>query len=509
MCVSVSKIHIERVPSQNFVHSDQLLPATSQMLPEECKQNTVLRILAFRSRITVALRALEPYFGNTMDSFSVTTLAALYRQKKLSPVEVVETCLRRIERLNPTLNAFITVTAETARQEAKRAEAELFRGQDRGLMHGIPVALKDLVDTAGIRTTCGSRIRTAHLPAVDAEIVHCLEAAGAVSLGKTNLLEFAYGVVHPDFGPTLNPWDGARTAGGSSGGSAAAVAAGLCCAAVGTDTGGSIRIPASYCGVVGFKPSYGLVDDKGVFPLSRSLDHVGLIARTCRDAAALLGALTGRVFPVETALDGLCFGIDPGYLEKTEVEGAVLEVFRGACEVFRAAGVKIVEVDLGLEGANAALLDILLPEASLIHEDFLAEYREDYAPGTRAQLEQGLTVPATVYLKAQRFQRALQRRFTEHFQIAAVLTPTVPWVAPAEDPSVTGDEGAAEMHFTGPFNLLGLPALSVPCGLENGLPIGLQIITAQQTDGRALGIGAAFERLQPFPLIGVNENLNS
>ena len=232
------------------------------------------------------------------DSFgSISAVAALYRQKKLSPVEVVETLLGRIEQL-PALNAFVTVTAEAARQEAKRAEAELFRGFERGLLHGIPVALKDLVDTAGVRTTCGSRLRAAHAPTKDAEIVRRLKEAGAISLGKTNLLEFAYGVVHPDFGPTLNPCDPTRTAGGSSGGSAAAVAAGLCFAAVGTDTGGSVRIPAAYCGVAGFKPSYGLVDAAGVFPLSWSLDHVGPIAPSSRDAAALLGALTGRAFSV-------------------------------------------------------------------------------------------------------------------------------------------------------------------------------------------------------------------
>ena len=440
---------------------------------------------------------------------SIAAVAALYRQKKLSPVEVVETLLNRIGQLNPVLNAFVTVTAETARQEAKWAEAELYGGLDRGLLHGVPVTLKDLIDTAGVRTTCGSRLRAAHVPAKDAAVVRRLKEAGAISLGKTNLLEFAYGVVHPDFGPTLNPWDHAHTAGGSSGGSAAAVAAGLCFAAVGTDTGGSIRIPASYCGVVGFKPSYGLIDAEGVFPLSGSLDHVGPIARTCRDAAALLGALTGRAFPLDITLDGLRFGVDPSYLEKTEVQPAVLAAFVEACNVFRAAGAKIVEVELGLEQANPALLDMLLPEASLIHEDTLHR-KEDYAPETLAQLEQGLTVSATTYLKAQRFQQTLQRRLAEHFlAVDALLTPTVPWVAPAEDPSVTGDEGAAEMHFTGPLNLLGLPALSVPCGLSDGLPIGLQIVTTQQTDGQTLGIGAAFEQLAPPFVLSVNENFNS
>jgi aspartyl-tRNA(Asn)/glutamyl-tRNA(Gln) amidotransferase subunit A len=432
----------------------------------------------------------------------IVDIAASYRRNNLSPVEVVETCLERIELLNPTLNAFITVTAETALEAARRAEAELSKGHDRGLMHGIPIALKDLVDTKGVRTTCGSSLRAEHIPTADAKIVRRLEEAGAISLGKTNMLEFAYGVVHPGFGPTLNPWNEGRTAGGSSGGSAAAVAAGLCCAAVGTDTGGSIRIPASYCGVAGFKPSYGLVDLDGVFPLSWSLDHVGTIARGSRDAAALLEALTGRAFGATDELSGLRFGTDPTYLEKIEVQPAVLEAFRLACDMFRSAGATIVEVRLpDLERANDALLDLLLPEASVIHENAFPNSEEGYAPATREQLEQGLTVPATAYLRAQQFQKTLQSRFAEQFlTLDSLLMPTAPWVAPAEDPSVTGDEGAAEMHFTGPFNLLGLPALSVSCGLSDGLPIGLQIVTGYQKDSQALSIGAAFEVLYPIPI---------
>jgi aspartyl-tRNA(Asn)/glutamyl-tRNA(Gln) amidotransferase subunit A len=437
---------------------------------------------------------------NTLER--IVDIAASYRRKTLSPVEVVETHLERIERLNPTLNAFVTVTADSALEEARRAEAELFKGRDRGLMHGIPIALKDLVDTEGVRTTCGSRLRAAHIPAADAKIVRRLKDAGAISLGKTNMLEFAYGVVHPDFGPTLNPWNVGRTAGGSSGGSAAAVAAGLCCAAVGTDTGGSIRIPASYCGVAGFKPSYGLVDLDGVFPLSWSLDHVGPIARSSRDAAAFLEALTGHAFGASDGLSGLRCGTDPAYLERTQVQPAVLEAFRLACDVFRSAGATIVEVRLAdLERANDALLDLLLPEASMIHEDAFTNNEEGYAPGTREQLKQGFTVSATAYLRAQQFQKTLQSRFAEQFlSLESILMPTAPWVAPAEDPSVTGDEGDAEMHFTGPFNLLGLPALSVSCGVNDGLPIGLQIVTGYQKDTQALSIGAAFEVLCPVPI---------
>jgi aspartyl-tRNA(Asn)/glutamyl-tRNA(Gln) amidotransferase subunit A len=205
---------------------------------------------------------------------SIPEVGRLYRSGELSPVEVTQLTLERIEALNPTLNAFITVTSDVAMQAASRAEHELRASTDRGPLHGIPVALKDLVDTAGIRTTAGSRILAEHVPGQDAPIVTRLKDAGAVIIGKTNMLEFAYGIVHPDYGATWNPWDPQRTAGGSSGGSAAAVAAGLCYAAAGTDTGGSIRIPAAYCGVAGFKPTYGLVSLEGIFPLSWSLDHL-------------------------------------------------------------------------------------------------------------------------------------------------------------------------------------------------------------------------------------------
>ena len=254
----------------------------------------------------------------------IAQVAARYRDGSLSPVTVTELTLARIAALNPTLNAFITVTATSALAAAQRAAAELQRGQDRGLLHGIPIALKDLIDTAGVRTTCGARILADHVPAQDAVIVEHLQAAGAVVVGKTNLLEFAYGIVHPDFGPTWNPWAPTRTAGGSSGGSAAAVAAGLCYAAVGTDTGGSIRIPAAYCGVAGLKPTYDLVSLQGIFPLSWSLDHAGPIARTSADAALLLDALLGKTpTPIAPAdLRGLRLAVLANHRAGAELEAA-------------------------------------------------------------------------------------------------------------------------------------------------------------------------------------------
>jgi len=431
----------------------------------------------------------------------IAEIAARYRRGDLSPVEVTERTLARIAALNPTLNAFITVTAEAARTAARQAETELAAGRDRGLLHGIPIALKDLVDTADIRTTCGSRILANHVPAADARIVRHLRDAGAVLVGKTNLLEFAYGIVHPDFGPTWNPYDPSRTAGGSSGGSAAAVAAGLCYAAVGTDTGGSIRIPAAYCGVAGFKPTYDLVSLDGVFPLSWSLDHAGPIARTAADAALLLDALLDRKpAPVRPAkLDGLRLGVLAAHREGKEMEPAVADAFDAACTVLARAGATLSDVtipDLAL--ADGVLLSVIAPEASVIHADRIAACPDDYASLTRQQIELGFAIPAVVHVRAQQYRRHLTCRFLAAFeQVDAILSPTAPWVAPREDPAVVGDEGAAEARRTGPYNLTGLPALTVNCGFgPTGLPIGLQIATPPGADAACLAIGAAYEAIR-------------
>jgi aspartyl-tRNA(Asn)/glutamyl-tRNA(Gln) amidotransferase subunit A len=304
----------------------------------------------------------------------IAAVAARYRDGSLSPVAVTELALSRIAARNPALNAFITVTAEGARAAAQRAEQELRRGKDRGLLHGIPIALKDLVDTAGVRTTCGARILAGHVPPHNAALVDHLQAAGAVLVGKTNMLEFAYGIVHPDIGPTWNPWAPDRTAGGSSGGSAAAVAAGLCYAAVGTDTGGSIRIPAAYCGVAGLKPTYGLVSTQGIFPLSWSLDHAGPIARTSADTGLLLDGLLGRkpapIAPAE--LHGLRLAVLANHRAGTEMEEAVQQAFDGACRDLSRAGAVLYEATIpDLHLADDALFGVVGPEASAIHSRWL------------------------------------------------------------------------------------------------------------------------------------------
>ena len=241
---------------------------------------------------------------------SIPELGAAYRSGTLSPVAVTRQALERIAKRDGKLNSFITVLGERSLDRAATAERELRAGQDRGALHGVPIAIKDLVDMAGVPTTFASRAGSPKHPAEDAPVIRRLEAAGAVILGKTNLLEYAYGAVHPDFGQTNNPWDPTRTSGGSSGGSAAAIGAGLCFAALGTDTGGSIRIPAAYCGVVGLKPSFGLIDTTGVQALSWSLDHVAPLARSCGDAALLLEGMTGQRYPMTPPdLKRLRFGV--------------------------------------------------------------------------------------------------------------------------------------------------------------------------------------------------------
>lgn len=425
---------------------------------------------------------------------SIAHIGGLYRSGQLSPVELTRRCLEQIQALDPVLNAFITVTAEQALRQATQAERELRSGHDRGPLHGVPIALKDLIDTAGIRTTCASRILNEHVPQQDAVIVRHLEAAGAVSLGKTNCSEFAMGVPHPDYGQSNNPWDVARTSGASSGGSAAAVAAGLCFAAVGTDTGGSIRIPASYCGLAGLKPTSRLVDLEGVFPLSWSLDHAGPLARSSADAALLLEGMTGKTFQQRVSLKGRRFGViqrgGPG------VEPEVTAVFDVACDALRAAGAELTEVEIeGLDQADAALFSVLLPEAAAIHARWIGTRADDYAPVTRQQIEMGFAVPAVTHVRAQQYRRWLTRRFLDALgSVDALISPTVAWVAPVEDPVFTGDEGAVEGARTVPHNLTGLPALSVQAGFgEGGLPVGLQIVTRPQTDAFCLGLGSVME----------------
>ena len=427
---------------------------------------------------------------------SIAELGAAYRKRKLSPVDITRQCLARIAKLDGKLNAFNTVLEKESLARAARAEKELASGKDLGPLHGVPVALKDLVDLAGVPTTYSSRAGSPKTPKNDAPLVAKLKASGAVIMGKTNLLEYAYGAVHPDVGQTNNPWDHKRTSGGSSGGSAAAVATGMCYAALGTDTGGSIRIPAAYCGIVGLKPTYGTVDLAGVQALSWSLDHGGPLARSCADAALFLAAITGKRFSARPKdVEGLRFGVMKHQDEAKHIQPGVKKAVDGVLTRLKRAGAKLKPVSVPeMDLAPDALMAILYPEASVIHQRLIAAEPEGFGEITRQQIEAGFAIPATAYVRGQMLQRALAARFRKLFdEIDVLISPSVPWVAPAEDPALNDDSGAGEMLYSGLYNVLGLPALALPAGLSEGLPAGLQIATPWGADSLAFSVGTTIE----------------
>jgi aspartyl-tRNA(Asn)/glutamyl-tRNA(Gln) amidotransferase subunit A len=456
---------------------------------------------------------------------TIAEIARLFRSDKLSPVELTELMLARIERTNPKLNAYITVTDELARMQAKRAEAELgARGKrktrtDRGLLHGIPLSLKDNICTEGIRTTAGSKILRDFFPERDAPVVTRLKQAGAVLLGKTNMHEFAYGVTtnNPHYGPTRNPWDTTRIPGGSSGGSAAAVAAGLCFGSIGTDTGGSIRIPAALCGIVGLKPGLGRVDVTGVIPLSVTHDCAGPLARTVADAAILFRAIANggngkgegvrRRGSGARKLSKLRLGIPREFFFEV-ISGEVEKSFEVAARSIRGLGARIKEVSIPLLAqTEKAGNRIAWAEASYYHQQSGwfpgrgAEYSED----VRSRLETGMKVLAVEYLEAQEQRRSFisqMREVMEKEAIDALMVPTTPIAAPliGEETTRVGQDDhptrALLLRLNRPANLAGVPAISVPCGFTaaGGLPIGLQFIGAERNEQVLLDVADLYQR---------------
>lgn len=434
--------------------------------------------------------------------------------------------LARIERLNPKLNAYITVTAEVALAQAKKAESELFapRGRrshrDRGPLHGIPISLKDNINTAGIRTTAGSKILKDFIPKEDAVVVAQLKQAGAVILGKTNMHEFAYGVTsnNPHYGPVRNPWDLARVPGGSSGGSAAAVAAGLCYGSIGTDTGGSIRIPASLCGVVGLKPTWGRISCEGVVPLSPLLDCTGPLARTVRDVAILTGAIYLRVGrePDLAKLGSLrtdprkfCLGI-PRQLFFDALSTDVRKAFDSALRDLRKAGVQTTDISIPLlDETEDAGNNIAWVEAILFHsqQGYFPARAAEYGQDVRARVEMGAKVSALDYLRA----LEIQKQFTIQLHMAlaesgadSIVYPSTAIEAPLinQESSRIGNHDyptrAILLRHNRPANLAGLPAVSLPCGFApSGLPIGLQVMGGVSSEAVLLRIAKIFERIHP------------
>ena len=457
---------------------------------------------------------------------SIEEIASLYRKRELSPVELTRTMLARIEQLNPKLNAYITVSAELALAQAKKAEGELFgrRGRkghrDRGPLHGIPISLKDNIYTKDIRTTAGSKILRDFVPLHDAVVWAKLQEAGAILLGKTNLHEFAYGVTtnNPHYGPTRNPWDLARIPGGSSGGSAASVAAGLCYGSVGTDTGGSIRIPAALCGIVGLKPGIGRVSADGVVPLSSHLDFVGPLARTAVDAALLLDPIFARG-KAESSLSSIRklskrtskfrLGLPKEFFLDLVSEDVYI-AFHEAVRSLQRIGATIKEVSIPLLGeTEEAGNHIAWAEATRHHQQagWFPSHAADYGEDVRSRLEMGTGVSATAYLKA----LETREKFIQQFHLAmtdaevdALVVPTTPIVAPliGEESTPVGKENhptrALLLRLNRPANLAGIPAVSVPCGVTStGLPAGIQLIGAVTGELLLLRIAQVARAIMP------------
>lgn len=458
---------------------------------------------------------------------SIDEIASLYRRGKLSPVELTRFLLDRIARLNPRLNAYLTVCEELALQQAARAESALVakrRGKgtrDLGPLHGIPISLKDNIYTAGIRTTAGSKILYDFVPLHDAPVVTALRKAGAIILGKTNMHEFAYGATsnNPHYGPVRNPWDETRIAGGSSGGSAAALAAGLCFGSIGTDTGGSIRIPSSLCGVVGLKPGRGRVSTEDIIPLSPTLDFVGPLARSVEDAALLLEpiftrgrserSLFPRRFPSPRARR-VKLGIPKEFFFDV-VSPEVQRAFDRAIGILKKGGASIKELSLPLlPETEDAGNQIAWAEATLYHQQagWFPDRSADYGEDVRSRLEMGTKVSAVSYLKALQTREKFIAAFhlvLEDADVAALVVPTTSIAAAPvgeESTAVNGTLHATRallLRLNRPANLAGVPAISVPCGLsEHGLPIGLQFIAAVTDEPLLLELARHFEQASPL-----------
>jgi Asp-tRNA(Asn)/Glu-tRNA(Gln) amidotransferase A subunit family amidase len=434
---------------------------------------------------------------------SIAELSELVRRREVSPVTLTEESLKRTAELNPVLNAFITVTGESALREAELAAKEIEAGQWRGPLHGIPIGLKDLIDTAGVRTTAASGVFENRVPTKDAALVARLKAAGAVLIGKQNLHEFAYGgsSLVSRFGPVRNPVNPDFIAGGSSGGSAAAVASGMCFAAIGTDTAGSIREPAGLCGVVGLKPTYGLVSVDGIIPLSVSLDHAGPITRTVEDAAILLDALTAANGScrkaLETKMKSVALGVARNFFFEdleNEVSSAVSDALNG----FQKLGATLHEIDIPVSTDRT----LQAYESYAYHRDKLAN-PELYQPETLRRIRTGEHITEDQYRKSLEELKESREAITEVFRdLDFLITATTPVPAPriadlTRDPSLLRPAELLLLRNTRPVNVWGLPAISVPCGTtEENLPIGLQIIGAANRDAEVLQLAFHYEQLR-------------
>ncbi len=451
---------------------------------------------------------------------SLKEIRNLLSKNEISARELVESHLSRIDEVEPKLNAFITVTKAEAVRSAIEADAAAARGDSLGHLHGVPLTLKDLLWTRGVRTTSGSKIFTDFIPSRDATVVAKLRAAGAIFLGKTNLHEFAYGVssVNPHYGPVHNPWDTERIAGGSSGGSAAALAAGIGYGSIGTDTGGSIRIPSALCGTVGFKPTYGRVSRFGVTPLAWTLDHVGPMTRSVKDAAVLYEIIAGydakdqttsrrEVGNVSEHLAELPSSLKIGLPREYFLEGNDPEVeglFQAAVKSLEQVGMDPIQVSIPEVRHQFVCRNVIsFAEATSYHEPNLRVRPADYGDNTRELLRLGLTIRATEYLAAQRARRRIVEAFRNAFQTIDVLVcPSSPAPAPriGETSLSNGEElRAGLLRLTSPFNTVGFPAISLPCGYtRSGLPVSLQIVGGPFEEALLFKVAHAYESMHSW-----------
>ena len=434
------------------------------------------------------------------------------RAGEVSAVELAQESLRTIHEQQPRLNAFITITGDLALQQARQADAELVQGLDRGPLHGIPYALKDVFSTRGVRTTLGSKIFADHVPDHDSAVFERLTAAGAVLTGKTGMQEFAYGITcnNPHFGAVRNPHDPERIPGGSSGGSGVAVAAGMVFFAMGSDTGGSIRNPAAFCGCVGLKPTSGRVSRYGVMPLDFSLDHMGPLTRTPRDAGLVLNAISGADVRDDTSsrhpladyvsgrasLAGVRIGLPENFFNE-RISPEVAAAFDAAVARAEAAGARLVKIRVPDPGAiNVISRVILMSEASALMEPYLHR-RGDFGADVLALFDQGRLLSATDYVNAQRLRRVYQREWAGLWDdIDCIFTPTAPIVAPkigethVDVGGVMEDVRLASTRFVRSINVLGIPAISIPLPVS-GLPVGLQIVGKPFGEAELIGIADA------------------
>jgi amidase len=445
---------------------------------------------------------------------TIGELAEGYRTRALSPVEVTKALLERIARLDGRLHSYLTVTADAALAAAEQAERELRGGRDRGALHGVPLALKDLADVAGVVTSAGTTIRRDHVPTEDACVVARLREAGAVILGMLSMTEGAYASHHPAVTPPVNPWNAARWTGVSSSGSGVATAAGLCFGALGTDTGGSIRFPSACNGIVGIKPTYGRVPRHGVFPLAASLDHLGPMTRSVRDAAHLLRVFAGYDPRDPTSLRtpvpdyaaeavegiaGVRIGIDRRYVSEG-MDARIAATVIACADVLRDAGAEVRDVTLPPWqelvqnwGVTCAV------ETAVAHQGTFPARAAEYGPELRGLIEAGNALPATAYARAHELRLAFAGGLRALFdEIDLLLCPSLGVPPPEANPKIQPEDvetGATLLRFTAPYDFTGSPTISLPCGFaDDGMPVSLQLVGRHLEEGLLCRAGFAYER---------------